>query len=49
MFNTQMTDNVKARELKSDGTYKYVKHRKPAVNAQEISYEEAYKAVEIKF
>ena len=36
--------NVKARVLRSDGTYKYVRHTKPAINAQEIFYEEAYKA-----
>ena len=46
MFNTQMNDNVKARVLRSDGTYKYVRHTKPAINAQEIFYEEAYKALE---
>ena len=46
MFELQMSDNVKARKLKSDGTYKYVSHSKPAINAQEISYEEAYKAAE---
>ncbi|MCR5213503.1 MAG: polyphosphate kinase 1 [Eubacterium sp.] len=45
MFQMQMSDNVKARELHSDGTYKYVKHKAPLVNAQEILYEEAYKAV----
>ena len=46
MFNTQMNDNVKARVLRPDGTYKYVRHTKPAINAQEIFYEEAYKALE---
>ena len=46
MFNTQMNDNVKARVLRSDGTYKYVRHTKPAINAQEIFYEGAYKALE---
>jgi polyphosphate kinase len=46
MFNIQMSDNVKARVLREDGTYKYVRHTKPAINAQEIFYEEAYKAVE---
>ncbi len=45
MFNMQMADNVKARELHSDGTYKYVKHKTPVVNAQESLYEEAYRAV----
>ncbi len=45
IFDIQMSDNVKARELKSDGSYKYVRHTKPAINSQEIFYEEAYKAV----
>ena len=47
-FNLQMADNVKARIMKSDGTYKYVPHRKPPVNSQEIFYEEAYNAAEKK-
>ena len=46
MFDIQMSDNVKARVLREDGTYKYVRHTKPAINAQEIFYDEAYKAVE---
>ncbi|SNU06965.1 polyphosphate kinase [Lachnospiraceae bacterium] len=45
-FELQMTDNVKSRILKSDGTYKYVTHRKPLINSQEICYEEAYNAAE---
>ncbi|MBO4862910.1 MAG: polyphosphate kinase 1 [Eubacterium sp.] len=48
MFRLQMSDNVKARILKSDGSYKYVTHRRPLVNSQEIFYEEAYKAAETK-
>lgn len=48
MFNLQMSDNVKARELGSDGIYRYVKHTEPPVNAQEILYEEAYEAAENK-
>ena len=44
MFRIQMSDNVKARELGPDGTYKYVKHTQPAVNAQEIFFEKAYAA-----
>ncbi|HBZ03532.1 MAG TPA: polyphosphate kinase 1 [Lachnospiraceae bacterium] len=47
-FELEMEDNVKARLLKSDGTYKYVPHRKPPVNSQEIFYEEAYNAAEKK-
>lgn len=43
MFNLLMSDNVKARKMYPDGTYKYVRHTKPPVNAQEIFYEEAYK------
>lgn len=46
MFNLLMSDNVKAREMGKDGNYTYVEHAKPAVNAQETFYEEAYKAVE---
>lgn len=46
IFRLQMDDNVKARVLQSDGTYKYVRHTKPAINAQEIFYEEAYQAAE---
>ena len=45
-FKLQMSDNVKARELCKNGSYKYVEHTEPAVNSQEIFYEEAYKAVE---
>ena len=48
MFNLQMSDNVKARELGPDGIYRYVKHTEPPVNAQEILYEEAYEAAENK-
>ena len=45
MFSLQLTDNVKAREQKSDGSYAYVTHETPAIDAQEILYEEAYKDV----
>ena len=48
MFRLQMSDNVKARILRSDGTYKYVTHRRPLVNSQEVFYDEAYKAAEVK-
>ena len=44
MFNLQMSDNVKARELGPDGNYIYVPHTEPAVDAQEILYSEAYAA-----
>ena len=43
-FQLQMSDNVKARELKKDGSYDYVKHTKPEIDSQSIFYEEAYKA-----
>lgn len=43
-FQLQMSDNVKARELKKDGSYDYVKHTKPEIDSQSILYEEAYKA-----
>ncbi|MBQ2054633.1 MAG: polyphosphate kinase 1 [Eubacterium sp.] len=43
-FQLQMSDNVKARELKKDGSYDYVKHTKPEIDSQSIFYEEVYKA-----
>ena len=43
-FQLQMSDNVKARELKKDGSYDYVKHTKPEIDSQSVFYEEAYKA-----
>ena len=48
MFKLQMTDNVKARILGKNGSYTYVEHTEPAVNSQEIFYEQAYKAIEGK-
>ena len=45
IFRIQMSDNVKARVLGPDGNYKYVKHAKPAVDAQKTFYDEAYNAV----
>ena len=45
-FQLQMSDNVKARELKKDGSYKYVPHKAPLINSQEISFDQAYKALE---
>ena len=44
MFNLQMSDNVKARELGPDGNYTYVPHTEPAIDAQEVLYGEAYAA-----
>ena len=43
MFDLQRRDNVKAREQHTDGSYVYVTHETPAIDAQEILYEEAYK------
>lgn len=43
MFQIMLSDNLKARELYADGVYRYVEHEKPAVNAQEYFYEEAYR------
>ncbi len=48
LFRIQLEDNVKARELHSDGNYTYVPHKEPAVNSQELQYEEAYKAVAVE-
>ncbi len=45
MFRTQLADNVKAREQQADGSYPYVEHEEPAINAQEELYVEAYNAV----
>jgi len=44
MFRLQLRDNVKAREQQPDGSYTYVLHETPAVNAQEELYLEAYQA-----
>ncbi len=43
MFQVILSDNLKARELSADGIYRYAKNTKPAINAQEYFYEEAYK------
>lgn len=43
MFHVMLSDNTKARELSADGIYRYVKSKKPYINAQEYFYEEAYK------
>ena len=44
MFRLQLRDNVKAREQQPAGSYTYVLHETPAVNAQEELYLEAYQA-----
>ncbi len=43
MFHVMLSDNLKARELSSDGIYRYVKNDEPKINAQEYFYEEAYR------
>ena len=45
VFRIEMSDNVKARILGSDGNYTYVEHTEPAVNSQEMLYADAYRAV----
>ena len=45
MFRTQLADNVKAREQQPDGSYAYVLHEEPEINAQEQLYQMAYDAV----
>ena len=42
MLNKMMKDNYKARELKSDGNYEYVKNDEPIFDSQLRFYEEAY-------
>lgn len=42
MFKTMLSDNVKGRLMKPDGTYMRKKARKKVVNSQEIFYEQAY-------
>ena len=47
MFNTMLEDNVKARELCSDGQYRRVSNAgKTPLNSQAFFYEEAYRAAE---
>ena len=46
MFRLQLSDNVKAREQRPDGTYTYVSHEEPLINAQEQLYEEAYRRLD---
>lgn len=42
MFNTIMSDNVQARELKSDGNYIRVENDGEKINSQELFYDMAY-------
>lgn len=46
LFNTMFEDNVKARELYSDGQYRHVSNGKTPLNSQSRFYEQAYKAAE---
>jgi len=50
MFRVLMSDNVKAREMQSDGSYVRAERRdgEEAVNSQEYFYAEAYKRIEEK-
>ena len=45
MLRTQLADNVKAREQRPDGSYTYVTHDEPAIDAQAMLYVQAYEAV----
>ena len=42
MFDTIMSDNVQARELKSDGNYIRVENDSEKINSQELFYDNAY-------
>lgn len=42
-FNTQMNDNVQARELLNSGLYVHVHNDKAPLNSQEYFYEQAYR------
>ena len=42
MFDTIMSDNVQARELKSDGNYVRVENDSEKVNCQELFFDKAY-------
>lgn len=42
MFDTIMSDNVQARELKSDGNYIRVENDVEKINSQELFYDNAY-------
>ncbi len=49
IFRLMMSDNVKSRIQQPDGTYFHAEIQGDAINAQEILYEEAYKAIGNKF
>ena len=46
MFRKQMSDNVKGRVLKADGTYVHKTSKGKPLNSQEYFYEQAYQASE---
>ena len=46
MFRKQMSDNVKGRVLKADGTYVHKTSKSKPLNSQEYFYEQAYQASE---
>lgn len=46
-FSTMLSDNVKARELFSDGKYRRVQNDEPPLNSQQYFYEQAYYAAQI--
>lgn len=45
IFNTLLSDNVKARVQKEDGSYVYIAHENPLIDAQDKLYDLAYEAV----
>ncbi|MBQ8884647.1 MAG: polyphosphate kinase 1 [Oscillospiraceae bacterium] len=48
IFNTQMSDNVKARIMQPDGSYKRMTPTDTAIVAQEMFYSQAYAAAQSK-
>ena len=44
VLTTYFGDNVKARRLRSDGTYQHVPRKEPAIRAQEQLYRQAVEA-----
>ena len=48
MFETLLSDNVKARKQLPDGTYVRAHNEEPPLDAQRLFFEEAYKKAEKK-
>ncbi|MGB7595005.1 MAG: polyphosphate kinase 1 [Erysipelotrichaceae bacterium] len=44
-----LSDNVKAREMLEDGSYRHVKHQAPLINSQLSLYQRAYDQAEAEF